>query len=148
MTTREQVISGFLRTTNWKSARYAPLAGDASMRKYLRLGPGDDGRVAVLMDADPALGNDVGPFVRITNYLRSIDLSAPEIFATDPAQGLLIIEDLGDALFARVVAQDHTLEEPLYTAATDTLLHLHNAAPPTLTTIRCNGHDQHGRARL
>ena len=134
MTTREQVISGFLWTTNWKSARYTLLAGDASMRKYLRIGPGDDGRVAVLMDADPALGNNVGPFVRITNYLRSIDLSAPEIFATDPAQGLLIIEDLGDALFARVVAQDHTLEEPLYTAATDTLLHLHNAAPPTLTT--------------
>ena len=111
MTTREQVISGFLWTTNWKSARYTLLAGDASMRKYLRLGRGADGRVAVLMDADPALGNDVGPFVRITNYLRSIDLSAPEIFATDPAQGLLIIEDLGDALFARVVAQDHTLED-------------------------------------
>ncbi len=134
MTPRNTIISEFLDTTNWANAACAPLAGDASMRKYLRLGPGKDGQIAVLMDADPALGNDVAPFVRITEYLRSIGLSAPEIFAADPAKGLLVIEDLGDALFARAVVDNPALEIPLYTAATDVLLRLHDAPPPMLTS--------------
>jgi aminoglycoside/choline kinase family phosphotransferase len=132
MTSRETTIERFLSATNWAQAPRAPLAGDASMRKYQRLGSGKDGRIAVLMDADPALGNDVRPFLRITEYLRSINLSAPEIFNTDEANGLLLIEDLGDALYARVVEGDPTLESPLYEAATDALFHLHSAPPPTL----------------
>lgn len=132
MTDREQQISRFLQDSNWASASRAPLAGDASLRKYQRLGAGHDGRIAVLMDADPGLGNDVRPFLRITDYLRSVGLSAPEIYLEDESNGLLIIEDLGDALFARVTAEDPPQEIPLYEAATDTLLHLHDAMPPAL----------------
>ena len=132
MTAREQIIAQFLSNTNWSNAVRAPLAGDASLRKYQRLGAGIDGRGTVLMDADPALGNDVNPFMRITQYLRSINLSAPEIFAAGEANGLLLIEDLGDALYARVVQDDPSLEAPLYEAATDVLLDLHSAAPPAL----------------
>lgn len=132
MTTREATIATFLSATNWHNAPRAPLAGDASLRKYQRLGAGEDGRVAVLMDADPSLGNDVRPFERITEYLRSIGLSAPEIYHADEAQGLLLIEDLGDALYARVVQDAPAQEIPLYRAAADALLHLHRAAPPAL----------------
>ena len=132
MTARDLIITQFLQGTDWSNAERAPLAGDASMRKYQRLGAGKDGRGAVLMDADPALGNDVAPFVRITEYLRSINLSAPEIYHADAANGLLLIEDLGDALYARVALADPDLERPLYEAATDVLLDLHAAPPPTL----------------
>ncbi|MEP5152632.1 phosphotransferase [Planktotalea sp.] len=132
MSNREDIISEFMATTDWRNATRAPLAGDASMRKYQRVGSGADGRGAVLMDADPALGNDVRPFVEITNYLRSIQLSAPEVFAEDEANGLLLIEDLGDDLFARVVLAKPALEQPLYEAATDVLLDLHTAKPPAL----------------
>lgn len=132
MSDRAAEIRAFLATTDWRDATCAPLAGDASMRKYLRLGANAAGFGAVVMDADPALGNDVRPFVRITQYLRSIGLSAPQIYAADEERGLLLIEDLGDALYARVVAAQPDLETPLYEAATDTLLHLHRAAPPEL----------------
>lgn len=132
MSKREDVISNFMAQTDWSSAKRAPLAGDASMRKYQRIGAGLNGNGAVLMDADPTLGNDVRPFVRITEYLRSISLSAPGIFAADEANGLLLIEDLGDDLFARVVLDQPELETPLYEAATDVLLDLHRAAPPKL----------------
>ncbi|MGB7319451.1 MAG: phosphotransferase, partial [Planktotalea sp.] len=113
-------------------AERKPLAGDASLRKYLRIGAGADGRGAVLMDADPALGNDTKPFTRITEYLRGIGLSAPEIYKADDANGLLLLEDLGDALYARAVLDDPALELPLYEAATEVLLALHKAKPPTL----------------
>ena len=133
MSTRHDVITQFLSGTNWAQAAISPLAGDASMRKYLRLGPGKDGRIAVLMDADPSLGNDVRPFQKITDFLRSLNLSAPEIYEADQKNGLLIIEDLGDALFARVVLENPKSELPLYEAATDLLFQIHQAPAPTLT---------------
>jgi len=132
MTTRNDIITDFLSKTPWANATRAPLAGDASLRKYQRLGKGQNGQIAVLMDADPNLGNDVRPFVRITDYLRGIKLSAPEIYVADEANGLLLIEDLGDALFARAVVDDSDLEMPLYSAAIDVLLHLHAAPAPEL----------------
>lgn len=132
MTNRAQHIDAFLASTQWQSASRAPLAGDASSRKYLRLGPNADGIPAVLMDADPALGNDVAPFVQITNVLRDMNLSAPKIYAADEPLGLLLIEDLGDALLARVVAADPSMESELYTAATDVLLDLHSRPQPEL----------------
>ena len=138
MNLRESVISEFLAKTNWANAERSHLAGDASMRKYQRLAAGKDGRIAVLMDADPALGNDVRPFIKITDYLRSLSLSAPEIYAADEAKGLLVIEDLGDALYAKVVNDNLEFEVPLYEAATDVLLHLHKSTPPPLVPYNTN----------
>lgn len=132
MTDRTPLIDAFLLQTNWSNATRAPLAGDASMRKYMRIGAGTDGRVAVLMDADPALGNDVKPFIKITNYLRSIALSAPEIYHADEGNGFLLLEDLGDALFARVARDQPELESTLYQGACDVLVALHQAKPPAL----------------
>jgi hypothetical protein len=42
------------------------------------------------------LAEDVKPFVAMANGLRQLGLSAPEILDADLAQGLLLIEDLGD----------------------------------------------------
>lgn len=132
MPDRASAIDAFLKTTDWAASSRAPLAGDASLRKYLRIGPNTAGTPAVLMDADPTLGNDTRPFIEITAYLRSLNLSAPTIYAHDDARGFLLLEDLGDDLFARVVSRTPELETTLYTAATDVLLHLHAAKPPAL----------------
>jgi hypothetical protein len=59
--------------------------------------------------------------------LRKTGLSAPEILAADPAQGLALIEDLGDDLYARIA--DAKNERALYESAVDVLLHL-RANPP------------------
>ncbi len=82
------------------------------------------------MDAPPNKGEDVRPFIQIARYLRGIGLSAPDILAEDAQNGFLLLEDLGDDLFARVVEREPELEDMLYTAATDVLVDLHKADLP------------------
>lgn len=130
MTDRAILQKRFIAETDWAGAMVAPLAGDASNRRYLRLTRAATGETAVLMDAPPEKGEDVRPFVRIARYLTDIGLSAPRIFAADQAHGFLILEDLGDALYARVIPLDPGLEMPLYGAATDLLAELHRHSPP------------------
>ena len=67
----------------------------------------------------------------MANHLRSAGLSAPEIYAEDTEFGFLLLEDLGDDLFARVLKQDPKMERQLYEAATDVLVALLHA--PTLS---------------
>lgn len=131
MPDRAARIITFLSGTKWANADRHLVAGDASNRRYERLTLGG-GMTAILMDAPPEKGEDTRPFVNITNWLRDTDLSAPEIYAQDADHGFLVIEDLGDDLFARIITSDPTLERPLYAAATDVLVHLHQATPPTL----------------
>ncbi|MEO0371069.1 MAG: phosphotransferase, partial [Pseudomonadota bacterium] len=102
--------------------------GDASNRRYFRVNKANDH--AVLMDAPPEKGEDVGPFVQIAKVLRAVPLSAPRIMAEDRDAGFLLLEDLGDDLFAVVLAKDPAQEEELYTAATDALIKLHDIKPP------------------
>ncbi|MFB9150157.1 aminoglycoside phosphotransferase family protein [Roseovarius ramblicola] len=123
-------IDTFLATHGWGRAARHPLAGDASNRRYLRLvQPG--GARAVLMDAPAERGEDVRPFSAIARHLSALGLSAPEILGEDSQAGLLLLEDLGDALFARVLESAPALEPDLYRAATDLLVELHRHAPPT-----------------
>lgn len=126
---REACATAMIAAAGWADARRARLAGDASNRKYDRLTRAD-GSSAVLMDADPALGEDVRPFLQIARHLAGLGLSAPAILAEDIAAGFLLIEDLGDALFARVLAADPACETLLYAAATDVLTLLHQAPLP------------------
>ncbi len=127
MTDRTVLAEALIAQTPWANATRAPLAGDASNRRYERLTDPATGRTAVLMDAPPDRGEDVEPFVRIANHLRAVGLSAPEIYAEDNQNGFLVLEDLGDDLFSRVLTKDPSQERRLYEAATDVLLHLHVA---------------------
>ena len=129
--TRADQATAFLAANGWGDAARVNIAGDASNRRYDRLRQ-TAGRCVVLMDAPPDKGEDIRPFVRITQALRAHGLSAPEVIAQDAANGFLLLEDLGDALFAKVVQADPTLELPLYQAAVDVLVHLHRTPPPAL----------------
>lgn len=132
MTQRSAAAAAFLATTDWRDAAQTMLAGDASNRKYFRLHRPNSGETAVLMDAAPDTGEDVRPFVKIATHLSAMGLSAPRILAQDLSHGFLLLEDLGDALFARVVATTPAMEEPLYQAATDVLTTLHKHPLPDL----------------
>lgn len=128
-------VDAFLARSGWGDATRAPLAGDASNRRYERLRRADGTR-AVLMDAPPDRGEDVRPFVRTAQYLRSLGLSAPDILAQDEDAGFLLLEDLGDQLIAREVANDPAQELPLYRATVDLLADLHrHPAPADLTVL-------------
>ncbi|MCL4186062.1 MAG: phosphotransferase [Rhodobacteraceae bacterium] len=121
--------AAFLAAAGWGTAARRPLAGDASPRRYERLVL-PSGATAVLMDADPATGEDVRPFLAIARHLARLGLSPPAILAEDAAGGFLLLEDLGDDLFARLCARDPGAEPALYAAAVDALVHLHRHAAP------------------
>ncbi|KIC36269.1 aminoglycoside phosphotransferase family protein [Leisingera sp. ANG-M7] len=131
MTERNALCESFLLQTTYASWQRGPLAGDASNRRYERL-TGSEGQTIVLMDAPPEKGEDVRPFVRIAGYLRAQGLSAPEILAQDCENGFLLLEDLGDDLYARIIEREPALEKKLYEAATDALVALHRAPMPEL----------------
>ena len=129
MSDRGGLISAFAERSGWGAAARSPLAGDASNRQYQRLARGD-GKTAVLMDAPPERGEDVRPFLAMARHLSALGLGAPRVYATDEAAGLLLLEDLGDDLFTRVIAADPTLETPLYGAAAEALAAIQSAPPP------------------
>ncbi|MCX7558229.1 phosphotransferase [Sulfitobacter sp. F26204] len=131
MNNRNILINLFLNATGWDQAARHHVAGDASNRKYVRL-TRSDGTTAILMDAPPETGEDVGPFVMIANHLRDVGLSAPDIYHHDESNGLLLIEDFGDALFTDLIARDRSQEIQLYRAAADVLIHLRDTPVPGL----------------
>ncbi len=120
---RKLAMAAFLDGCGWGGARPAPLAGDASFRRYYRLG--SNGRRAVLMDAPPPQ-EDVVPYIAVAQLLRRLGFSAPEVFAEDRAAGFLLIEDFGDDTYTRLL--DRGADEPaLYALAVDTLVELQRA---------------------
>jgi N-acetylmuramate 1-kinase len=111
----------FLHATDWSDAAYEPLTGDASARKYFRLRK--DERSAVLMDASQVL-ESVAPFIHINQHLHQLGFSVPAILARSDENGLLLLEDFGDATFTRLL-DNQPEPEKLYTLATDVLIALH-----------------------
>src|SRR3546814_569000 len=77
----------------------------------------------------PPPQEDVRPFVRIARALAAGGYSAPRILAEDTDHGFLLLEDLGDDLYARLIANGAD-ERPLYEAAIDFLLDLHHRPAP------------------
>jgi N-acetylmuramate 1-kinase len=67
-------------------------SADASFRSYWRVCDGDASWI--VMDA-PQPQEDVGPWLDIGARLRSAGLHAPEVIASDPQRGFVLMEDLG-----------------------------------------------------
>jgi aminoglycoside/choline kinase family phosphotransferase len=120
MSERGPQLDAFLARCGLAAAVRAPIPGDASFRRYLRVADGA-GRY-IVMDAPPPV-EDVRPFLRVARHLRALGLSAPLIHAADEDRGFLLLEDLGDATFTRVLAAGGA-EAPLYDLALDALIAL------------------------
>jgi aminoglycoside/choline kinase family phosphotransferase len=121
----------FLARAGWADAEILPLAGDASFRRYFRVEA--PGRHAVLMDAPPP-HEDPRPFLTVAEHLIALGLSAPRTLAADLANGLVLLEDFGDARMREVIDAAPEAELRIYSDAVDLLarLHKHRAAdlPP------------------
>lgn len=129
---RAERAAAFLAAAGWGDAARAPLAGDASFRRYERLrGPAGS---AVLMDAPPDAGEDCRPFVAIGAHLRRLGFSAPAVLAADLIEGFLLLEDLGDDLYARVLSAGGD-EAALYAEAVDLLDALHAEPAPAALPV-------------
>jgi aminoglycoside/choline kinase family phosphotransferase len=123
---RRAAIEAQLAAWGWGGAGIAPLAADASFRRYWRIERSGAG--AVLMDAPPTK-EDVRPFVAIARHLSAHRFSAPAILACEESAGLVLLEDLGDRKFAPLLAAGHDPLE-LYGAAVDLLVALRRAPLP------------------
>ncbi|MFI4936820.1 MAG: aminoglycoside phosphotransferase family protein, partial [Caulobacterales bacterium] len=75
----------------------------------------------------------VDAFIACAGWLQSRGLSAPKILVADAAQGLAVLEDLGDDLYATLIANGAD-EAPLYDVAVDALVPLHAERPPAVLT--------------
>lgn len=152
---REGRKAEFLKAAGLDGARRELLAGDASTRRYERLHL-PSGAHVIFMDQPPATesavcppgatdaermamgynaaarlaGGSVAAFVTTAAYLRGHGLSAPEIIAHDVDAGLAVLEDLGDGLYATLIAEGREAERPLYEAAVDVQAALQQAPPP------------------
>ncbi|MBB3611491.1 tRNA (adenosine(37)-N6)-threonylcarbamoyltransferase complex ATPase subunit type 1 TsaE [Rhizobium sp. BK602] len=137
-------IRAFLDANGYAGAERRFLTGDASLRAYESIFPQGGGQRVILMDwprlpEGPAvldgkpypkvahLAEDAYPFVAIANELRENGFAAPEIFAVDYDQGILLIEDLGtDGVLddeGRPIAER-------YRASVAALAHLHGLDIP------------------
>lgn len=154
---RETLKTAFLAGHGLGDARREALAGDASTRRYERLHrPG--GASLIFMDQPPvesapcppdatpderrAAGYNamarlaagrVDAFIAAGTWLHEQGLSTPEVVAHDAPQGLAVLEDLGDDLYATLIASGAD-EAPLYDAAADALCVIHAASPPDVLT--------------
>jgi N-acetylmuramate 1-kinase len=138
MVERAAELLAFLARFGWAGAERRHLAGDASDRRYERLRLG--AATAVLMDNPPGGADDPTAFSAMAHHLRGLGLSAPAILAEDPGLGFLLLEDLGDDLYARLLVADPAREDVLYTAAVDVLLRLQFApAPDGLANLTAEG---------
>lgn len=78
----------------------------------------------------PPKKEDVRPFMKITGILKEMNLRAPSIIASDAENGLLLLEDLGNASFTKVLAAEKHREAELYRKAVDALLHINRFPAP------------------
>lgn len=123
----EKEAREFLAQNKIENCDIKQIAGDASFRSYYRIFCEDGNRV--LMFAPPGY-EDIRPFSKIDEFLVSNGFSAPKIFASDEKLGFLLLEDLEDDTYGRVLASDSTNELPLYKKACDVLLSLHKIPAP------------------
>ncbi len=118
-------IFPFLVQSGWDEAALDAVPGDASFRRYFRLKKAE-GQRAILMHAPPP-HEDPQPFLDVTDYLRQNDFRAPEIYAANAAQGLILLEDFGDRRMREHLDDNPGDEEGIYRTAIDTLVRLEKA---------------------
>jgi aminoglycoside/choline kinase family phosphotransferase len=73
------------------------------------------------------LAEDVRPFVAVGAALAACGMRVPAVETADLDRGLLVLDDLGDAVLSRIVTPDS--QTALWTAATDALVALRRHCP-------------------
>ena len=131
-------VREFLVENGFSDAARSPFAADASARNYELVT--DNGATMYLMDAPAALdgppvrngmpysriahlAEDVSPFVAVGNALRDQGFIAPQIYASNLDEGLLLLEDLGSA---GIIDEARKPIEARYMVAIELLARLHD----------------------
>jgi hypothetical protein len=103
----------------------APASEDASFRRYFRARLAD-GRSFIVMDAPPEK-EDCRPFLHVAELFASAGAHVPAIHAQNLRAGFILLEDLGSETYLDAFGRQAD-PNPLYAAATETLLRLQLAS--------------------
>ncbi len=126
-----------------KPASTVTLKGDASSRSYHRItmprGVNPLTLVVMELPEDSLASDEVVagenptelPFLNMGRHLKEKGLRVPEVYLDAVGDGALLLEDLGDVLFAdKVDGADSDIMRPWYEAAIDLLKEMHRAMWP------------------
>jgi aminoglycoside/choline kinase family phosphotransferase len=102
-----------------------PASADASFRSYWRVHHA--GHSYVVMDAPPGK-EDLAPWLDVARRLRAAGLNAPAVLGTDPAQGFVLMSDLGTRTYLPALRDDTV--DALYADALQALLRMQAAVDP------------------
>ncbi len=136
----EQGMQSFLeRTRNIRSIEKMP--GDASTRRYYRIrahDPESDSESTLVVMAMEPFAGETGeiPFLSIQRHLARTGVDVPRVLDTDPVQGFILLEDLGDTTLLRSLQEvsDGAQERAYFEKAIDALVALHTASGPAHAT--------------
>jgi aminoglycoside/choline kinase family phosphotransferase len=103
-----------------------PASADASFRRYFRL-DGADGKTYIAMDAPPPQ-EDVGPFMHVAEVFGKTGVTVPEILAANPKEGFLLLTDLGNNTYLKLLGPDTA--HKLYVDAIESLVLLQAQSRP------------------
>ena len=98
-----QLHSWLRKTLGTEHYTFAPASSDASFRRYFRVGVGG-ASTKIVMDAPPEREN-CAPFIKIAKMFGDMGLHVPQMYAQDLAQGFLLLSDLGEGQYLRVLNQ-------------------------------------------
>ncbi len=120
-------INQSLETIGELGRKIIPLAGDASTRTYYRAHLACGGTLIAMVMPTPG-GNEEACFLDVQRFLEGLALPVPRVRLHAGGLGLVLLEDLGDALLESVVEKANQSElEALYRNAVDLLVNVRRA---------------------
>ncbi len=117
-------LSGFV-AERWPKGdvEVRPLSGDASTRRYFRLGRG--GESFVLSLYPEPFAEEAFPFLEVRGLLERLGLPVPAVVAVDGDRGIVLQQDLGDVTLQQELAgAGGEARSRLYRQAVDQLVAL------------------------
>ena len=137
-------IENFLSDLDINFTELQRLPGDASKRRYYRIMSSDN--TMILMDATQesdiksktGLTNGIDDFIKIQEYLDSIDVRVPNLIARNKIDNIILEEDLGEYSYTDVLTKQNYQE--LYNPAIKTLIHISNINHPKNISTNSNPH--------
>jgi aminoglycoside/choline kinase family phosphotransferase len=125
--TRRAALEAWLaHALGTRPTRVAPASADASFRRYFRVWHA--GGTSIAMDAPPG-HEDVAPYVQVASIMHAAGVNVPRVLAQDPAQGFLLLTDLGDRQYLDALRQGVDADR-LYADAIRSLVRLQSHADP------------------
>lgn len=117
-----------------------PLPGDWAARPMFRVTLPDGKsavRIETVPDGDPKSldGHRIGPVTEILRFLKSKHIRVPEVYESDPQQGVLVLEDFGDTSWARWMPVNPHDQVTLYPQAVSILKEFRTIKPDANLSI-------------